>query len=273
MNRLGKPLIMIALTVVVMIIAFNIHVLLGITLILLLIGYTLYSSRSNYYALRGSGYFAKDDLKTALVYYKKAYECKSCSEKHQAGYAYLLLRTGELELAERILLELAQTSKSRENLLQIQCNLATLHWLRGKKQEGMALLEEVFVEYKNTLVYGNLGYFKVLYGDLDAALKFNLEAYAYNSDDTTIMDNLALSYYLLGQTQQAEEMYKKLMVKSPKYAEPYYYYALTLKRHGKTDEAHEQMELALMKKLSFISPITPEHIKQEAAQLKSLKEL
>jgi tetratricopeptide (TPR) repeat protein len=269
MNRLGKPLIIMVLIFIVMIFAFKIHVLLGIILILFLVGYILYTSRSNFYAVRGSAYFAKDDLETALVYYKKAYECKSCPEKHQVGYAYLLLRSGDLELAERILQELLKSSNNRENLVQIQCNLATLYWLLGKKEQGLASLEKVFVEYKNTLVYGNLGYFKILNGDLDDALKFNLEAYSYNSDDRTIIDNLALNYYLLGQTDQAEEMFQKLMTKPPKYAEPYYYYALTLKRQGKAEEALEQMKAALMKKLSFISPITYEHIKKEVAQFES----
>jgi tetratricopeptide (TPR) repeat protein len=269
MNGLLKPLIIIVLIVVGMIFAFNIHVLLGISLIILLIVYMLYSSRSNFYAVRGSAYFVKDDLETALDYYKKAYESKPCPEKHQVGYAYLLLRAGDLEQAEDILQKLQQRSASRENLVQIHCNLATLYWLQGKREQGLALLEEVFVEYKNTLVYGNLGYFKILNGDLYEALKFNLEAYSYNSDDHTIMDNLALNYYLLGKTAQAEELFHKLMTKSPKYAEPYYYYALTLKNQGKTEEALEQMKIALKKKISFISPITLEHIEHEAAQLES----
>jgi Flp pilus assembly protein TadD len=271
MHRLVKPLIMIVFILVITIFAFKIHLLLGIILILFLIGYMLYNSRSHFYAVRGSAYFAKDDMETALAYYKKAYACKNCPEKHQVGYAYLLLRSGDLELAEHILQELVQTSNSRENRVQIQCNLATLYWLQGKRQQGLALLNEVFVEYKNTLVYGNLGYFKILYGPLDEALQLNLDAYSYNSDDNTIMDNLALSYYLLGQMDQAEEMFQKLMTKSPKYAEPYYYYAMTLKRQGKTEQALVQIKLALIKKLSFISPITQEHIKQEAEQLEGLR--
>jgi Flp pilus assembly protein TadD len=265
MNRLIKPLIIIVLTIVAVIFAFNIHVLLGIALILILIGYMLYNSRVQFYAVRGSAYFAKDDLETALVYYKKANECKPCPEKHQVGYAYLLLRSGNLEFAEPILQKLLQSSKSRENLLQIKCNLATLYWLQGNKEQALSLLEEVFGEYKNTLVYGNLGYFKTLHGDLEDALKFNLEAYSYNSDDHTILDNLALNYYLLGQTDQAEEMFCKLMAKPPKYAEPYYYYAMTLKSQGKTEEAFEQMQFAIAKKLAFISPITQDQLKQEAA--------
>jgi tetratricopeptide (TPR) repeat protein len=98
-----------------------------------------------------------------------------------------------------------------------------------------------------------------------------LEAYAYNADDLTILDNVALNYYELGQWTLAEETYQKLMLKSPKFAEPYYYYAQTLKQLGKTGEAIEQINLAATKTLSFVTPLTKEQIEQEVLQLRALE--
>jgi tetratricopeptide (TPR) repeat protein len=270
MKALVKPLLVIVGLLIVIIIAFKVHILLGFGLILLLIGGAVYTSRSSLYALRGSRAFANGNTEQALVWYKKAYASKPCPDKHQIGYGYLLMRSGDPLQAEHVFLYLLQTSKSRDTRVQTQCNLATAYWLQGKKDEGLALLEEVFEHYKNTLVYGNLGYFKILHGNfLEDALAFNLEAYSYNADDHTILDNVALNYYLLGQTEQAEEMYRKLMHKSPKFAEPYYYYSLTLKQQGKTEAAIEQINLALEKKLSFVTPLTHDQIEQEALQLKA----
>jgi Flp pilus assembly protein TadD len=271
MKAFIKPLLIIVGLLIVIIIAFNVHKLLGFAVILLLIGIMLYTSRASLYALRGSRAFAKGELKQALVWYKKAFTSKPCPDKHRVGYGYLLMRSGDLKQAEQVLKQLLQATKTRDTRVQTQCNLATCYWLQGKKSEGLALLEEVFEQYKNTLVYGNLGYFKLLHGDLDEALAFNLEAYSYNADDQTILDNVALNYHLLGQTDQAEEMFQKLMLKSPKYAEPYYYYSQTLQQLGKTELAIEQINLALKKDLSFVTPITREQIEQEAGQLNAIK--
>jgi Flp pilus assembly protein TadD len=267
MKALIKPLLIIIALIVVMVAAFRVHILLGFGLILLLLGIMAYTSRASLYALRGTRAFAKDDFAQALVWYRKAYESKPCPDKHRIGYAYLLMRVGDSKQAEQVLKHILKSAKSRDTRVQAECNLATAYWLQGKKDEGIALLAEVFEQYKNTLVYGNLGYFKILHGDLNEALAFNLEAYAYNADDKTIIDNVALTYYLLGRFDQAEEIFKKLMLQPPKYAEPYYYYALTLKQQGKVEEAGEQIRLAQGKDLAFVTPLTREQIEQEAQQL------
>ncbi|WP_405083589.1 tetratricopeptide repeat protein [Paenibacillus psychroresistens] len=129
------------------------------------------------------------------------------------------------------------------------------------------MLEEVFEQYKNSLVYGNLGYFKLLNGDFESALAFNQEAYAYNGDDKTIVDNLAYNYYMLGQLEQAEEMFALLIPKSPKFADPHYFYALTLEKLGKLDEAAEQIQIAQSKDIAFITPIIRAEIDQAALRL------
>lgn len=239
--------------------------------ILLLSAYIYYISRAGWFAQRGNTAYAQGRMEQALSFYKKAYYCRNCPQKHQLGYGYLLMRTGNPDQAEEIFQHILQKAKRRDVRQQSQCNLATVYWLQGKKAQAIALLEEVFAQYKNTMVYGNLGYFKILHGDLNDALTFNLEAYAYNSEDKAILDNLALNYYLLGQLEQAEEMFAKLIPKSPSNGEAHYYYALTLRQLGKLQEADNQMALALGKKLSFVTPLTCEEIEQTAMEWKQAK--
>ncbi|NHN30884.1 tetratricopeptide repeat protein [Paenibacillus agricola] len=267
MKALIKPLLLIIALIIVIIIAFNLHVLAGWGLILVLVGVMLFTSRSSIYALIGSRAFAKGEMQKALVWYKKAFTSKPCPDKHRIGYGYLLMRSGDPVQAEQVLGQLIKATKSRDTRVQAQCNLATAYWLQGKKSEGLILLEQVFEEYKNTLVYGNLGYFKILHGDLNEALAFNLEAYTYNEGDLTILDNLALNYHLLGQADEAQPLFEKLMLKTPKYAEPYYYYSQNLQQQGKREEAIEQINVALKKELSFVTPITRSQIEQEAEEL------
>jgi Flp pilus assembly protein TadD len=273
MKALFNVLCIVIILVAAIIFAFKTHFLLGIALVLLLLGFAIFRARANYYAFRGTNLFSKGEYEQALVWFKKAYDSKPCPEAHQIGYAYILMRTGNAKQAEQILKQLQQTMNNKDNRIRAQCNLATSYWLQGRKEECLVLLEEVFELYKNSLIYGNLGYFKILNGDVEAALAFNLESYAYNSDDKTIIDNLALNYYLLGQIEQAEEIFAQLMPKSPNFADPHYYYALTLKQQGKTEEAIEQIQVALGKDLAFITPITRDEIEHAALQWKAAIEV
>lgn len=267
MKALLKPLLVGISLAVIIYVAFRVHMLLGIGVVVLLVGYMLFVSRANFYAIRGSKAFSNNDLGQAKHWYEKAYTSKPCPDQHQIGYGYILIRVGEPEKAETIFKHILGKSQSRDFRMQANSNLATAYWLQGKKDEAIALLEEVFTEYKNTMVYGNLGYFKILHGDLQEALAFNLEAYSYNGDDITILDNMAQNYYLLGQVDQANEMFKKLIPKSPKHADSYYYYALTLKELGELEAAIEQLNVALEKKISFLAPITRDEMEQAASQM------
>ncbi|MDF2670180.1 MAG: hypothetical protein K0R67_2486 [Paenibacillus sp.] len=233
-----------------------------------MIGAALYVSRSNLYASQGNKAFNNKDTEKALLWYQKASRCKPCPDKHKIALGYLLMKSGERSQAETVFKKLVQ-SNNRDTRMQAQCNLATCYWLQGQKDEAVALLQEVFEQYKNTLVYGNLGYLKILHGDLEEALAINQEAYSYNNDDITIMDNLAMNYYLLDDIDKAHEIFQKLIPKSPQYAEPYYYYALTLNNRGEHEAAVEQINIALEKDISFLSPLTRDQLEQEAARLKN----
>jgi len=134
------------------------------------------------------------------------------------------------------------------------------------------MLEEVFATYKTTTVYGSLGYLMLLKGDLEKALAFNQEAYEYNDNNSVIVDNLALNYYLLGELDKAEEIYEKLMTKNPTYPEAYYNYGLTLEAKNKIDKALEVMEKALDFKFSFLSNVSREEVENKIQELKAKKQ-
>lgn len=261
MPQIIRVLLIIAAIVVVIVIGFKLHWLLGTGLIVAMIGYSFYANRSILYVQRGNIAYAKGDEAKALELFEKAHQTRKAHPQAMIGYAYLLLKKGKPEEAERLLQEVAATLPKGQTHLQAKVNLATALWLQGKQDEAYDLLESMMQDYKNTQLYGNLGYFKLLRGaDLEEALAFNQEAYEYNSDDITIMDNLAQNYYLLGRLEEANEMYDKVMAKSPKSADSYYYYAMTLKGLGLEQEAREQLELAKDKELALVTSLTKEDI-------------
>ncbi|MEK8127592.1 tetratricopeptide repeat protein [Paenibacillus filicis] len=268
MPPIVKNLLKIAAVVIVVVLLFKLHWALGTGVVVVSIGVFVFLNRSALYAQRGNMAYMKGDQAKALELLEKANGFKRVVPQHRIGYGFLLMKAGKPEEAERVFQEIQRLSPPREILMQARINLSTAYWLQGRHSESLALMEEVMGEYKNTLAYGNLGYFKVLNGDLEEALVLNQEAYEFNDNDVTILDNLAQNYYLLGRVEEAADMYAKVMDKSPKHAESYYFYALTLQKLGRLEEAREQSEKAISRDLALVTPLTRADLERLEEQLK-----
>ena len=262
-----KSVLKIIVVLIVIVMGFKVNWIVGVAAIVVILGYFVYVNRSAMYAQRGNLAYMKGDREQALVWMEKAYRSKAILPKHQIGYGYLLMKAGDLSKAEHMFEEVLRTTNATDMRMQARLNVATVYWLQNKMDEAFSILQELAQEVKNTLVYGNYGYFQILHGDLEAALTYNLEAYAYNDNDLTIMDNLAQNYYMLGRLDEADEMYTKVIAKTPKHAESYYFYAQTLHKLGRTQEAREQLETALGKELALVTPLTKGDIELFASQL------
>lgn len=266
------PIIKAALPVVgvlaLIYIGFRINALLGIGIIIVIIAAGVFANRSIIYATRGNIAFSRGDEEQAIKLLEKAYKTKRAMPEHLAGYAYLLNKTGKVEEAAKLMKELLAKNLTDPMRLQASVSLATSYWLLGKQEEAYQLLQEFYPDMKSTKLYGTLGYYKLLRGeDLEETLAFNQEAYDYNSDDLTIVDNLAQNYYFLGRLEEAREMYEKVMEKNPRNADSYYFYALTLKGLGKLDEAREQVRKALDREFALISSLTKDDVERLAQEL------
>ncbi|QNK57910.1 lipopolysaccharide assembly protein LapB [Paenibacillus sp. PAMC21692] len=262
MPQIVKVLLILAGVFIVIVIGFQVHWLLGIGLIAGLLIYVIYANLSTWYVLRGNAVYAQGDLDKALAFMEKAYKSKNANPQHHIQYAFLLMKVGEQEKAEKVLQKLLLVATSTDVRMQAKSNLATAYWLLNRQDEAIGLLEEICQDYKTVTVVGNLGYFKLLKGDLESALAFNEEAYEYDDNDLTITDNLAQNYYMLGRLDEAARMYEKVMAKSPRYADSYYYYAKTLEGLGRNEEAAEQAGLASERTLALVTSITKSEIEQ-----------
>lgn len=268
MSPLLKRLLTFIVVAVLVVSGFLFHPLIGWGVVVIFIGASAYMNRATFYAARGNMAFAQGDEKQALEWMEKAYRTKRADPLQIAGYAYLLNRAGKPHRAAELMRELLEKPLPDPVRLQASINLATANWLMGKKREAYETLAAFYPEYKTTQLYGTLGYYKLLLGeDLEQVLAFNLEAYDYNSDDMTILDNLAQTCYLLGRYDEAQQYYEKVMEKRPKNADSYYYHALTLKALGRLEEAREQIEQARYRKFSLISPVTHADVERAAAEL------
>ena len=110
-----------------------------------------------------------------------------------------------------------------------------------------------------------------LTGDYEKALKFNQEAYDYNSDDNIIADNLADTYSLMGELEEAAKIYEELLSRDPepRFPEAYYGYGEVLIKLGQKERGIELIEKSLTKPFSFLSLRPKEDIEKMLEQYKA----
>lgn len=231
----------------------------------------LYSKRASIMCISAQGKFNEGKTEEAFKLYDKAYATGNLKHGKALFYAYLLLRDGRLEKSEKIMddvLKKYKTLLTKYDLLNIDINKALIKWKDGDLKGAIACAEKIYNDgVKNTSLYGVLGYWYILDKRYDDALKINEEAYDYNANDQIICDNLAQNYFLVGQTDKSEEMYKNLLDKNPSFIEPYFNYGILLKSKGDKEGAKEYFEKALLQKEKFLSTVTHNMVKEELESL------
>lgn len=256
------------LPIILLFVLFKINIYAGITGLIILIAYTAYKYIPSYYAIKGSSAYSEGKLNEAVAWFKKSFETGRAKDNLIISYCYLLLKTGQFDLAYDILSKLLRKPLPFAQKMNAKSNLALAIWKNGSLNEAIQLLEEVHSEYENTNVYGSLGFLLILSGDLQKALDYNLKAYEYNDTNPVILDNLAHTYFLLEQYDKSLEIFQKLMAlsPSPSFAEAYYDYGLLLEKLGRKEEAAKMFEKANTFNLTSLSAITKEDIQKKLQQ-------
>lgn len=222
--------------------------------------------RANLVAIPAKMAYSKREYAKSMKIFKTADKIGNLNVSNKMLLGYVCLRCGELDEARKHL-RLCSTLTKRDSAERNRVNnlLALVSWKEGNLDEAIEALEDVIAGgYKTTVIYQNLGIFYNLSNDKERALKFNLEAYDYNSDDDIICDNLADSYAACGEYEKAEELYKKMMEQEtpPRFPEAYYGYGEVLIHLGKKEEGLELIREALTKPFSYLSIKTKDEIEE-----------
>ncbi len=256
--------------VVLTVVLFKTNVFFGLIFLLAIIILLLFTKRAAVLAFIGRTNYFKGNIEQGLAWFEKAYKTGVAKPKTIISYAYLLLKSGNIEDSERILENLLRSRLETDERMLAKSNKALVEWKKGNLDNAIETLEEVISDFETTNIYGSLGYMLIQKGDLDKALEFNLKAYDYNSLNTVILDNLGQTYYLRQEYDKAAEIYKNLLKEEPSFPEAYYNYGLVLKAQNENEKALEMAKKALNYKISFLSTIKKENIDSLIAELESI---
>ncbi|MDR0405830.1 MAG: tetratricopeptide repeat protein [Clostridiales bacterium] len=168
-------------------------------------------------------------------------------------HAYLLLKDGDADEANKKFALLSMERLTKEQRLRLKGSYALVYWKRGEVDTAIEMLEEVVDAAPSTTTYGSLGYMYAYNGNLSRALEFNEKAYEYNSTNAIIVDNLAFTYYKTGEYTKAKEYYEKLLELNPTFPEAYYGYGRLLVELGEREQGLAMVRRALSANFSFLT--------------------
>ena len=128
-------------------------------------------------------------------------------------------------------------------------NLATIqrcmcYYKAGNLEEAYKDAQELYDDgYRSIMLYGLLGYFKILKAPIaDETFEFCTEAYEYADDDRDICDNLLICYYNRGEYNKAKEISDAVLEKEPMFVEAWYHGAQIDIALGDYKSAREKLD-------------------------------
>lgn len=264
------------LGIVIIVLAFRFNIWLGLGLLVIIVGYGIYHFIPSYYAMKGNMAFRAGDEEGAREWYKKAYDTGRTKIEMKSSYAYILLRTGHVDEAEKVLdpiIRVKGLAPEKKNVAKQQ--RCMVYYKQGRLDEAIEEAEEIFDNgnYKNTTLYGMLGYFKLLRNDsMDETLKLCEAAYEYNNEDRDIIDNLSLCYYTLGRYEEAEKLSDDVVKAFPEFLEGYYHGAQIAVKRNNYKKAEEYIEKISECKRTSMTTVSEEEVEKLKEEVKKHNE-
>lgn len=231
------------------------------------------SLKTNFYGFKGYIELAKDKYDAAERDLTKAYKLGLEKPAYLIAYGTLLMQKGDYALCKEVY------EKAYEGLgvnvmyyNAIKSSIITCDYKLGNIEQSLKDAEEMFNEMKNGTTYVIYGYILMMQGMLEKALEINREAFDYDPDDVAICDNLAQTYYRLGDIENAKIYFQKALEIKRNMIDSCYYLALIYIDEGKIDEAFELLDDAHDSKFSALTTVTPEELNKKYEELKNLTE-
>lgn len=262
---MGNLLTYLLLAAVIFILVKFVSPIAGTIVLILVIIYGIYSYIPTYYASKGNQAFNAGDFKEAAAQYKKCMDTKRPKLNHRINYAYMLMRVGEFDEAEKVL-DYILRFKTVKPIIKNQArqNRCMVYYKQGRLDEAIEDAETAFNDgFRTSAMYAMLGYFKLLKApNADETLKFCEEAYDYDADNRDIKDNLSLVYYNRGDYEKAKEMSDKVLEDAQKFVEAYYHGAQIAVKLGDYEKVREYLNVLPECRWSDMTTVTKEQVKE-----------
>lgn len=235
----------------------------GIIALLVVLGIAIYVYIPTHYAAKGNQAFNSGDFKGAVAWYKK---CMNNRPKvnHRINYAYMLMRVGEFEEAEKVLDYILRFKsvkpELRNSARQHRC---MVYYKQGRLDEAIDEAQTAYDDgFTTSVMRATLGFFKLLQNPTaQETFDFCADAYEYDEDNRDIKDNMLLAYYYQGEYGKAKEISDKVMNENPQFVEAYYHGAMIEEKLGNYKLAKEYLEKTENCRWSDMTTVSKDEVK------------
>lgn len=219
------------------------------------------------YVMKGTKLINEGNKEEGLKYFEKGAYGNKTDYMTKLRYAFCELKFGDFKKAKKMVMRILGDKIPNNIRYETKAIYAIILYKEGDLAEAKETMLSVYENYKNTNMYCTLGYLFNILETPGNAVKFNEEAYEYNSDHDVIVDNLGQSYYFLGDLNKAKDIYEGLMEREPRFPEAYYNFGLVLSECGDKIRAKEMFETALTKSFHNLTTVTKEEIENKLDQI------
>lgn len=234
----------------------------GIVALLVVLAVAIYLYIPTYYASKGNAAFNAGDFKGAAAWYKKCMDNRP-KVNHRINYAYMLMRIGEFEEAEKVLDYILRFKgvkpEHRNAARQHRC---MVYYKQGRLDEAVEEAQTAYDDgFRTSVMRATLGFFKLVQDPKSQeTFDFCAEAYDYDEDSRDIKDNMLLAYYHQGEYDKAKEISDKVMEENPQFVEAYYHGAMVEEKLGNYKKAKEYLEKTADCRWSDMTTVTKDEI-------------
>jgi len=207
----------------------------------------------------------------ALRHIYKAYKVKKSTVHTALAFVYMLLRAGKYDKAGEIIEATEEREMTSHENHQLKINKALYLWKKNRISESLEIYDELIEDGESSVLYGSYGYVLTLGGNLAKALEINEAAYKYNSNDKAILDNLGLTYIMIGDYDRAFDIYEKLLARSPGFPEAYYNAAELMRQMKDYDTGVRYMKKCMTLPFNGLSTINEKDAQKKLDQLNRLQ--
>lgn len=213
---------------------------------------------------RGYWYHLREELDKAKSDYSIAVKNGLKDATKLGAYGVLLMQAGEFEEALKLMnlaIKNCHLPKDKSTRANIRTSRAIVYFMLGEEDKSLAALTDLHENYRNTRVYQCLGYVYLMRGDLESALKFNLEAFDYDEFDHTILDNLGDTYLKMGQLNEARKYLELAYEEKADQVDIRFHLGILEEDEDNYSKAIEHFKAADKCKLNYLNETTKDEIK------------
>lgn len=212
-------------------------------------------------AFKGYYCMIKGNRTDAYKYLSEAYDGGVKKPAYLTAYGALLMQEGNFEKCREVFEKALDNSYDKPGFIPaITCSIITCRYKMGEKEEALKEAEELWNDIKNSTTYVLYGYLLMAMGRIDDALKINTEAFEYDDEDVAICDNLAQTYYSLGDMENAKKYFERAVSIKYNMVDSCYFLSRIYIQEGELKKAYNLLEDAKDAPFNALTTVTKEEL-------------